>query len=134
MSEIKWSIDTQVQVVNLLASFDQDGAGTKDSAEFDVRTYPRGSRFLLAMDIAGAAGNTGGTWSVGESATTGGGVTAATTHGSLTATGASTTLVQRKAALHPNPLKPFVRVKFTDTDAATDGLLSVTLLVLPQSV
>lgn len=129
-----WAVDEPLQTVSLLAAFDEDGGTSKNATEFDVRTYPAGSRFLLILDITGESGNTGGTWSVGESATSGGGVTAATTNGSLTATGASTANVRRVVSLKPNAAKPFVTVKFTDADAATDGRLAVTLLVVPRAM
>lgn len=131
---VRWTINDELQVVNLLPAFDQDGGGTKAAAEFDVRTYPPGSRFLLIMDAEGASGNTGGTWSVGEAATTGGEVTTAVTDGSLAATGASTANVQRVVSLRPNPAKPFVTVLFTDADASTDAYLSVNLVVVPRAM
>lgn len=130
----RWTIGDEITVVNLLPAFDQDGGGTKAATEFDVRTYPPGSRFLLVLDCEGAAGNTGGTWSVGEAATTGGEVSAAITDGSLAPTGASTANVQRVVSLKPNPAKPFVTVLFTDADASTDAYLNVNLLVLPRAM
>lgn len=131
---VRTDVDSQVTVVNLLSAFDEDGGTSKSATEFDVRTYDPGSRFLLILDCDGALGNTGGTWSVGESATTGGAVTAADTHGSLAATGASTALVQRVVSMDPNAVKPFVTVKFTDTDGTTDALLSATLVVIPRGM
>ena len=132
MTNVAWKVQEEITVVSLLAAFDEDGGTAKAATEFDTRAYPPGSRFLIVMDCEGAAGNTGGTWSVGESATTGGGVTAATTAGSLAATGASTANVQRVVSMLPNPAKPFVTVLFTDADASTDAYLNVNLLVIPR--
>jgi hypothetical protein len=131
---VRWSINDEITVLNILPAFDEDGGTSKAATEFDVRTYAPGSRFLLILDVEGAAGNTGGTWSVGESATTGGGVTAATTDGSLAATGSSTANVQRVVSLKPNPAKPFVTVLFTDADASTDAYLTAQLVVLPRTL
>ena len=130
----RWTINDEITVVNILAAFDEDGGTSKACTEFDVRTYPAGSRFLIVFDCEGAAGNTGGTWSVGEAATTGGEVSAATTDGSLAATGSSTANVQRVVSLRPNPAKPFVTCLFTDADASTDAYISANLLVIPRGM
>lgn len=128
----RWDINAAVTVVNLMSSVDEDGGTSVSATEFDIRDYGHEARFLLVLDCEGNTSNTGGTWSVGESATSGGGVTAATTVGSLAATGASEAAVQRVVSLRPNSAKPFVTVKFTDADANTDATLHATLIAIPN--
>jgi hypothetical protein len=128
----RWTINDEVTCVQVMPASRVADATPVLSTDFDVRAYAPGSRFLLVLSSHETnAGNTGGTWTVTESATDGGEYTTATTDGSLAVTGAATD-VQRVVAVKPNPAKPFVLVTFTGADANAEVDVTATLVVLPR--
>lgn len=98
----------------------------------DVRTLAHHARLALLLSAFETnAANTGGTWSVEESDAAGGEYTAATTIGSLAATGETAGNVNRVVSIIPNPAKPFVRAKFTGATADAEVDITAQLLVMP---
>lgn len=129
---VNWSANNEVTVVQVMPAARVTDATPVTSTDFDVRSYAPGSKFLLVLESHETnAGNTGGTWTVTESATDGGSYTTATTDGALTAIGTSTD-VQRVVSVYPNPAKPFVLVTFTGADVNAEVDVTATLVVLPR--
>lgn len=129
---VNWTVNDEVTVVQVMPAARVADATPVLSTDFDVRAYAPGSKFLLILESHETnAGNTGGTWTVTESATDGGSYTTATTDGSLTAIGTGTD-VQRVVSVYPNPAKPFVLVTFTGADANAEVDVTATLVVLPR--
>jgi hypothetical protein len=129
-----WTLNNDLTVVQIMPTARVADATPVLSTDFDVRSYAHGSRFLVVLQSHETnAGNTGGTWTVTESATDGGSYTAATTDGVLTAIGAGTDVI-RSVAVYPNPAKPFVLVTFTGADANAEVDVTATLVVVPAVV
>jgi hypothetical protein len=132
---IRHTVENEVTVTTLVPITNVSDATPVESTDFDVRTFDPGTRFLLILDAFETVGtNTGGTWMVEESLTDGGSYTAATTSGSLAATGATEGTVRRTVSMLANPAKPFVMVTFTGASAATDVDISATLVALPRAL
>jgi hypothetical protein len=132
---IRWTVNDTVTAVNLVPATRVADATPVTGTDFDVRAYPRGSRFLLVLDAFETnVANTGGTWTVTESETDGGSYTAATTDGSLAATGATPGNVQRVVSVLGNPAKPFVHPVFTGADANAEVDVTAILLVIPAAL
>lgn len=130
-----WAVNELLTPVNLLGVTDVADATPVASADFDVRAYPPGSRFLLVLTATETnEANTGGTWSVQESATDGGSYTAATVDGSLAAVPAEAGTVVRYVSVLPNRDKPFVQAVFTGADASAEVAICAMLLVVPRVV
>lgn len=135
MTNVRHAVDTQVAATQLIASTRVVDATPVTAADIDVRTFETGTRFLLVLNAFETnVANTGGTWSVTESETDGGSYTAADTHGSLAATGATPGNVLRAVSFRPNPAKPFVLVTFTGADANTEVDVTATLVALPRAL
>jgi hypothetical protein len=133
----RWAVDEEVVATVLVAPTAVTDATPVVSTALDLRTFSPGARHELVLEArADAAGNTGGTWVVKESATSGGSYTTATTDGSLAATGAvaNPTNVQRTVAVLPNPAKPWLKITFTGADASAEATVSALLVTLPRSV
>lgn len=132
---VRTSVEQNVTAVCALIATRIADATVATGDDFDVRTYPHGSRFLLVLDaLETDATNTGGTWTVVESETDGGSYTACTTSGSLAATPATAGNAQRVVSLIPNGDKPFVHVVYTPAGAGTDVDVTATLIVLPAAM
>lgn len=130
---VNHTVENEVTVVQLLRATRIADATDATSDDFDTRSYDPGSRFLLILEAFETdVGNTGVTWIVQESETDGGSYTAATTSGSLTATGATPGNVQRVVSVLANPAKPFVQV-VADAAAGTDVDVTATLVVLSRA-
>ena len=131
---IQHTINTEVTVVNSVPATRIIDATVATGADIDTRAYAPGSRFLLVMDAFETnIANTGGTWTVVESETDGGTYTAATTTGSLAATGETAGNVQRVVSILPNPAKPFVHPVFTPADAGCDVDVTANFLVFDRA-
>jgi hypothetical protein len=131
---IRWTVNDEVTVVNIVPASRVTDATPVTSTDFDVRAYDPGSRFLLVLDAYETnAGNTGGTWTVVESLTDGGAYTTATTDGALTATGETAGNVQRVVSVLPNPAKPFVHAVFTGADANAEVDVTANLVVVHRA-
>ena len=129
-----WAVHESLTTISLLAPAAVTDATPVETADFDVRSYP-GDRFMIVLTATETnAGNTGGVWTVVESATDGGTYTACTLGGTLAATPASAgTNVQRVSVL-PNSGKPFVHAVFTGADAAAEVSLTAHLIVVPTNI
>lgn len=135
MSAANWEVQEEITVVGVLAATRVADATPVLSTDFDVRTYAPGSRFLLVLSAFETnTGNTGGTWTVTESATDGGSYTTCTLSNSLTATPASAGNDVQKIAVYPNNAKPFVLVTYTGADANAEVDITATLLVIPRAM
>lgn len=132
-----WAIDQKITAQVLIVPTAVTDATPVLSSALDFTTLAAGARHVLVLEArADAAGNTGGTWTVKESATSGGTyATAQSTHGSLAATGAvaNPTNVQRTVSILPNPAKPFMKVTFTGADTNAEATVSAVLVSLPSS-
>jgi len=105
------------------------------STPVDLSDLEAGARHVLVLDaFETQATNTGGTWVVEESATSGGVYTTASTVGSLAATGETAGVVRRKVSVLPNPDMPWLRVTFTGAGAETDVIVSAILLSIPRAL
>lgn len=132
---IRANLQTEVTAVSLVDATRVADATPVTGTDFDVRSYPPGSRFLLVLNAFETnVANTGGTWTVTESATDGGVYTTAGTAGSLAATGETPGNVQRVVAVTPNVAKPFVHPVFTGADANTEVDVTAVLLVIPRAL
>lgn len=130
-----WKVNEKLTVVGALAATRVTDATPVLATDFDVRTYAPGSRFLLVLSAFETnANNTGGTWTVTESATDGGSYTTATIGGSLSATPATAGNNVQKVSVYPNSAKPFVLVTYTGADANTEVDITVTLVVIPRGM
>jgi hypothetical protein len=128
-------VNAQVTTVQVMPATRVADATPVLSTDFDVRTYPPGARFLLVLNAFETnVGNTGGTWTVTESATDGGTYTACSLHGSLAATPASAGNDVQTVAVKPNNAKPFVLVTYTGADASTEVDITATLVVVPRGL
>lgn len=135
MTSVNWEVQEEITAVQVLPATRVADATPVLSTDFDVRTYPAGSRFLLVLNAFETnAANTGGTWTVTESATDGGSYTTATVGGSLAATPATAGNNVQTVAVYPNSAKPFVLVTFTGATADAEVDISATLLVIPRTM
>jgi hypothetical protein len=133
MVNVRHAVDAEVTVQQLIPSTRVTDATPVTHTDVDVRTFKHETRFLLLLEAFETnVANTGGTWSVTESETDGGAYTAADTHGSLAATGATPGNVQRVVSFRANPAKPFVLVTFTGADANAEVDITATLVALPN--
>jgi hypothetical protein len=129
MSLVKWQAHDLFTVTNVHSATAVADATPVLSSAIDLRTLDAGARHVLIMNAFETnVANTGGTWSVTESATSAGVYTAATTSGSLAATGETVGNVVRKVSLYPNRAMPFIKVTFTGADANTEVTISALLL------
>jgi len=135
MTNVDWEVQEAVTVVGLIPATRVADATPVLSTDFDVRSYAPGSRFLIVLSAFETnAGNTGGTWTVTESATDGGSYTTATLSSALTATPASAGNDVQKVAVYPNSAKPFVLVTYTGADANAEVDITATLVVIPRGL
>lgn len=135
MTNVRHAVDAEVTAVQLIPATRVVDATPVLATDIDTRTYAPGTRFLLLLEAFETnVANTGGTWTVTESATDGGSYTAADTHGSLAATGPTPGNVQRVVSFRANPSKPFVLVTFTGADANAEVDVTATLVALPRSL
>ncbi len=132
---VRTDVNAQVTTVQVMPATRVADATPVLSTDFDVRDYPPGSRFLLVLNAFETnTGNTGGTWTVTESATDGGSYSTAATTGSLAATPATAGNAVRTVSVAPNKAKPFVLVTYTGADANAEVDITATLLVLPRGM
>lgn len=135
MTNVRHAVDTQATVTQLINATRVVDATPVLATDIDTRTFETGTRFLLVLNAFETnVANTGGTWSVTESETDGGAYTAADTHGSLAATGATPGNVARVVSFRANPAKPFVLVTFTGADANAEVDITATLVALPRTL
>lgn len=132
---VNHTLEDEFTLVNSVPATRIIDATVATGADIDTRAYDPGSRFLLILDAFETdVTNTGGTWTVTESETDGGTYTAATTSGSLTATGATPGNVQRVVSFLPNPAKPFVHPVFTPADASCDVDVTANFVVVDRGM
>lgn len=126
----------RLQVVDMLVAQSTATLGL-ESGSFDCRSYPKGSRFL-AVFSEGAQTEGTLTFSVVNSATSGGTYSAvADTYGSLvtgTSTSAATSLTQA-IAFQPDPAFPFIKLKSVETVSVTTAVpVHFFIVVIPAAL
>ncbi len=106
------------------------------STAIDRGALSPGSRLVLVLSAFETnVANTGGTWTVTESATSGGSYTAASlVGGSLVATPAVAGNDVQTIGVRPNSAKPWLKVTYTGADANAEVDVTAHLLVIPQAV
>jgi len=130
-----WAVDQLMTPLGVMPSTRVTDATPVLSTDFLVSDYDPGSRFLLVLSAyETSAANTGGDWTVTESATDGGSYTTATTHGTLASTPAASGNSVQYVSVYPNVSKPYVLVTFTGADADTEVDISAMLLVIPRAI
>lgn len=125
------AVQEEVTVVGLLAATRITDATATSSTALDISAYPH-SRFLVILAAFETnTANTGGTWTITESATSGGSYTDATLGGTLTATPAAAGNDVQAVAVVPNAAKPFLKVTYTGADASAEVDITASLVVFP---
>lgn len=93
-----------------------------------------GTRYLLVLAAFETnTANTGGVWTVTESATSGGSYTAATTS-TIAATPAEAGNNVQTVDVQPNASKPWLKVTYTGADANAEVDITATLIRVPQAI
>lgn len=132
---VRWAVGTEVSVSGLIPTTRVTDATPVLSTDFDARTFAPGTRFLIVLSAFETnVANTGGTWTVTESATDGGAYTACTLDRTLTATPATAGNDVQRVAVLPNPAKPFVLVTYTGADANAEVDITASLIALPREL
>jgi hypothetical protein len=128
--------EVSLSVLNVLSATRVTDATPAVSTAVNLSTADPGSKFLFVMNAFQTnVANTGGTWKIEESATSGGSYTAATTSGSLAATPATTPgNTSRSVSVTPNPLKPWVKVTYTGADATAEVDVTAVLVTIPRAM
>lgn len=134
MAGVRLALNDRFTQVDMLAPVSTATLGV-ESGTFDSRTYPKGSRFV-AVFSSGAQTEGTLTYSVVNSATSGGTYTpVATTYGTLaasTSTNSATKLTQYQA-FEPDPALPFIKLKTVETVSVTTAVpVHQYVLVIPQ--
>lgn len=134
----RWTLNNEATVVDLVRHTRSTSTTPVVSTvgALDTRLYP-GSRFLLMLSAFETnVSNTGGTWAVEDSATSGGTYAAvATQDGDSLAVAADLTTIQtRKRSFLPNPARPFVRVTWTGTDSSQAMDVTAFCIVLRRAM
>lgn len=125
----------QLTVASHLAVSRLTDATVTAGTAFDTSSYAAGARFLLVLTAFQTnVANTGGAWTVTESATSGGSYTTATTGGTLTVPATTPGTTVRTVDVTPNPLKPWVKATFTGTDATTEVDVVAAVVVVPRGL
>ena len=125
------SVHEEVTVLGLIAASRVADATPVVSTALDLSAYHHHRFLLIVAAFETNTGNTGGTWTVTESATSGGSYTAATLGGTLAATPASAGNDVQKVSIIPNAAKPFVKVTYTGADTNAEVDVTASLVVLP---
>jgi hypothetical protein len=129
-----WAVHERITVSAILPPTAVTDATPVLSTDFNVKTYP-GARLAIVLTATETnAGNTGGVWTVTESATDGGSYTSCTLGGTLVATPASAGTNVQKVSVLANSSKPFVLVTYTGADADTEVNITATLVVIPTNI
>lgn len=106
-----------------------------ESGTFDARSYPHGSRFLACFETGVQTEGTL-TYSVVNSATSGGTYTAvADTYGTLATTTSVTGSILQVQAFQPDPAFPFIKLKTVETVSVTTAVpVHQFIIVVPPAV
>lgn len=129
------AVEKEIAVSGLIAATRVTDATPIVSTALDRRTLADGSRHLLVLSAFETnVANTGGVWTVTESATSGGSYTAATLTTALVATPATAGNDVQKTTVTPNASKPFLKVTYTGADANAEVDVTATLLVLKRGM
>jgi hypothetical protein len=129
-----WAIQDRVTATVLTDATAVTDATPVASTDIDVRTVGSARLVLVLTAREDNANNTGGTWTIQESATDGGTYSACTLGGALVATPASAGTNVQKVTVSPNTSKPFVQAVFTGADAAAEVTITVTALAIPYGI
>lgn len=129
-----WAIDKRVAVRGLIAATRVTDATPVVSTALDLSTLGDG---VLPMVVLSAfetnVGNTGGTWTITESATSAGSYTACTLSTALVVTPASAGNDVQSTTISPNAAKPFIKVTYTGADANAEVDVTATLVTFQRS-
>lgn len=130
-----WAVDQRITATGSIAATRVTDATPVVSTALDTGTLAPGVRLMLVLSAFETnVANTGGVWTVTESATSAGSYTAATTHGTLAATPASAGNSVQYVSVLPNGSKPWIKVTFTGADANAEVDITATLLQIPRAV
>jgi hypothetical protein len=123
--------EADVEVVQVLAPQVIADATPVLSAAIDLRTYAR-DRFLLVCNVKETTATAHTiTFTVTESATSGGDYTAATTSGTMTALSADGV---RFCSIKRNTAMPFIKVTATGSHADVDVIVAAELVTLGTAI
>lgn len=124
------AVEKNLDVRGLIAASRVTDATPVVSTALDRRTLPDGSRHMLILSAFETnVANTGGTWTVTESATSGGSYTAATLTTALVATPATAGNDVQKTSVTPNASKPWLKVTYTGADANAEVDVTAHLVI-----
>lgn len=135
MTNVNWAVASQIAKSGHIAATRVVDATPVVGSAYDLRTA-HGARptFVLTAFETNTL-NTGGTWTVEESATSGGAYTTTTAvDPALTATPAEAGNNVQVISVRPNPDKPWIRARYVGADANTEVDVTATLLLLPRVV
>lgn len=132
---VRWAVGQQLTGVSALAATRVTDATPAASTPINLGSYPPGSRLVFVLQAFETnVANTGGTWTITESATSGGSYTAATVDEAPVATPASAGNDVQVVTVLPNAAKPFVKATFTGADANTEVDVSAVAIIVPRVV
>lgn len=136
MAGVRLSLNDRFTQVDMLAPVSTATLGV-ESGTFDARTYPKGSRFI-AVFTSGIQTEGTLTYSVVNSATSGGTYTpVATQYGTLaasTSTNSAAKLTQY-VGFEVDPALPWIKLKTVETVSVTTAVpVHQYILVIPQAV
>jgi hypothetical protein len=124
----------QVTVTQLIAASRVTDATPVVSTALDRSALPAGSRHMLVLSAFETnVANTGGVWTVTESATSGGSYTAATTS-TIAATPATAGNDVQSVDVTPSGTKPWLKVTYTGADANAEVDITASLVRVAQAI
>lgn len=130
-----WAFDKKVSYRGLIAASRVADATPVASTALDLSTLGDGVQpVVLLKAFETNTGNTGGTWTITESATSGGSYSACTLSTALVATPASAGNDVQITTIFPNAAKPWIKVTYTGADANAEVDVTAELLLVPRAV
>lgn len=124
----------QISVTQLINASRVTDATPVASTPINRSALTPGVRLLLVLSAFETnTGNTGGTWTVTESATSGGSYTAATTS-TIAATPATAGNDLQKVDVTSNAAKPWLKVTYTGADSNAEVDITAHLVAIPQAI
>lgn len=125
----------RLAVAQLINSTRVTDATPVSSTAFNRAALTAGVRVLLVLSAFETnVANTGGVWTVTESATSGGSYTAAALSTALTATPATAGNDIQTTDVMPNSAKPWIKVTYTGADANAEVDITAVRVLIPRSV
>lgn len=131
---VRSDLRNQVTVTQLIAASRVTDATPVVSTAVDRSTFLPGARLLLVLSAFETnAANTGGVWTVTESATSGGTYTAATTS-TIAATPATAGNDVQSVDVTPSGTKPWLKVTYTGADTNAEVDITAHLVRVPRAI